>query len=855
MAAVTRRAAILVLVLAGLLGVAVGFPSAHASPSSTLSAAGQEGLAQVATCLRSNPNLVALLVIDESSSLRETDPQNRRAGVLADFVTSLSGTAGQETPGGPRKVEFAVNTFASDSRTLVPWTSLNSQNESDISDELRTVVPGLNTGGATNYEAAIRGARSSIAQGVSEVGGSAPPCKLVAWFTDGVLDLGTNSLADNDASSTRLCATKGVVDALRRDGINLISVMLFDHKVQGASEVMSKGSALLQSTAEGAGGIGKYESQCGKQPIPADYARGAYFDGNVDALAGLFGQVIALGSGGTSVPDLVGTPLTFTIDPGFTSFWITAQAPKGFTLTSPAGDSLSGRPGTPAGAGAGATVAVSWTGTTFTAKVPITAQGLGTWKLARTGMTDGVGVYLFSNYSLEVSPSLLVADEQATIKGRVVDSAGQAVDLSGLSSAKLTVSQVVDGKQVDPVPFVLEPQTGSFTGTFIPQTTSTEVRFDLTLDMVTRSGFALAPLTTSFVQQVKLPGAYPGLSPASLSLGSVLNRGDKASAKLLIAGSPDGPTQVCVRSVGIDTTVPEAGITAGSSPASGCVLVDASGAASIDVAVELGKAVLEGGQVSGHVELSVTNAPTSQLPQTRERTVIVPFNAQVVPVKPLLWVPIVLLFAGLVIPLLILGFLNWWAARLSLGGLMMARVPVRVPLESGGILTRVDGKARLLTHDDLAFTPAPERARSWQPGTERVRARAPLSPFGSLKACVVAPEGSLVVSDRQPNLTASGRLAGIDLCPSMSAYLLIDRQALAEAVPGDFVAGELVAYLVPEVLERDAQHLAEEIMIFGAWSALALQLKGKGVVVAAAPVGGGGNDALPPPESDKRLSL
>jgi len=94
---------------------------------------------------------------------------------------------------------------------------------------------------------------------------------------------------------------------------------------------------------------------------------------------------------------------------------------------------------------------------------------------------------------------------------------------------------------------------------------------------------------------------------------------------------------------------------------------------------------------------------------------------------------------------------------------------------------------------------------------------------------VIAPGSSVVISDRVPTSKDGGRWAGIDLCPSMSAYLLIDRQKLADAIPGEVVAGELVAYLIPEDLERDARHLAEDVSIFGAWGDVALQLKSEGV--------------------------
>ena len=825
MASVRR---VLVAIAASLLfGIALS-PVALAAPAQ-LTPAGAAGLSQIATCLRSNPNLVALLVIDESGSLQDTDPDNRRANILADFVLSLASLAGQETPQGTRSVQFAANTFSIGSQPLVPWTSLTPDNAQKISSQLRQEIPALNQGQGTDYEAAIKGARGSISEGVSQLDSANPPCKLVVWFTDGVLSVGDE--ADNAESAQRLCAADGPVNALRKEQIHLISVLLFDRTTldkfdEPSQQTLKSGIGLLQATAEGAGGSGKYEATCGKVPVPDDFAKGAFFEGNLDALAGQFAQAIALGSGGTGIPDLSGSPVAFEIEPGFTSFWVTALAPDGFALASPAGDSLTGEPGSSGGTVAGAQAEVTWSGDTFTAKIPVTNSGFGQWTVTRPGMSDQIGVYLFSDYRLTVTPVELIAGEEATVTGQVTTAAGEPADLTGFSQAVLSVAQVIDGQKVDPVPFDLDLANGAFSGTFTPETTSTEVRFDLTLDLTTQSGFSLAPLTTTFIQQVKLPGAYPQLSPAALDLGFIQHRSDSSSGVLQIAGSADGPTQVCVQSVNVDSDLPQAQVSVTANPASGCIEIAQSGSATIDLTALLGSAVADGGEVSGLLELSVTNAPTPDLPETRERVVQVPFAVQVLPIGPVLWVPFALTAIGVILPLLVLWFVNWRAARLRLDGLMMARIPVDIPLEAGGMPRRLDGRpGPLLTYEDLSFAPAPARARSWQPGSETLRARAPWNPFGSVQAHVVAPSAYAVVSNQPPNTTKAGGAAGVGLCPSMSAYLLAPSSEIAETEAGGALQGELVAFLIPENLQRDAQHLTTSITSFAGWGDLLFDIK------------------------------
>jgi hypothetical protein len=169
-----------VLVALGMvLGLQLFAAPSTSADDSTLTEAGKEGLQEISTCLRSNPNLVALLVVDESESLESSDPDNARADVLADLVESLGQLVGQPTPQGPRRVEFSVNLFSSGSTQFVPWTTLNEQSTNQIADDLRRSLPSRNQGQATNYEAALTSARSSMAQGVDAIGGSAQPCQIV----------------------------------------------------------------------------------------------------------------------------------------------------------------------------------------------------------------------------------------------------------------------------------------------------------------------------------------------------------------------------------------------------------------------------------------------------------------------------------------------------------------------------------------------------------------------------------------------------------------------------------------------------------------------------------------------------
>ena len=781
MAAVTRWA-VAVLLAVGFAVSPVGV--SQAAPGE-LTADGAVGMEQIATCLRSNPNLAALLVIDESGSLQDTDPDNLRAEILADLVSSLSNLSGQETASGPRQVEFAVNTFAQESRTLLPWTTLTPQNAPDISTSLESQIPALNQGQATDYESALTAAASTMAEGVAKLSAEVAPCQIVIWFTDGVLVIGDDQM--NAASADRLCAPGGPVDALRAAGVHLLSVLLFDRSeldlyVPEDQEKLKRGIPLLQSTAEGSGGSGQYAVECGQQPIPVSYARGAFFEGSIDALASQFAQAIALGSGGTPVTGLSGSPLTLSIDPGITSFRLVGLAPQGFALTDPDGASVSIEPGTTSAPLSGTEISVVWTGPTFTADVPVSTGGTGDWVLERPSMSDAVGLFLFSDLRLEITPVQLVADEPATITGQVVGPDGQPADLSSFSSVDLKVTQIVDEEIVeDPTPFTLDSASGSFSGTFTPLTTSLVVQFDITLDLVTQSGYLLAPLTTTFVRDVKLPGAYPSLSPPELRFAALQNTGEQSTVDIVATGSADGQTKVCVREVNLGPGLPEAEVVVTAGSSSNCVDIAPGATIAIPVTAQLGSAVADGGQVSGEVVLVVENAPTDDLP-ARERPLTIPFTVQVVAVGPVLWVPFVLTVLGILIPLMILYFLNWRAARLDLEGVMMARIPVSIPRGGGGRLSRTDAsESDLITADDVRFVAAPRTSRSWKPGQEELRAQMSWNPFGSVSARVIVPEGSYVVSNQDPMTTSDGRRAGIGLQPNMTAYIIADENQVTQS--------------------------------------------------------------------------
>ena len=279
---------------------------------------------------------------------------------------------------------------------------------------------------------------------------------------------------------------------------------------------------------------------------------------------------------------------------------------------------------------------------------------------------------------------------------------------------------------------------------------------------------------------------------------------------------------MCIGEVKTSADLPNAQVSVDAG--SGCQDLAPGQQVNIPVSATLGSAVADGGQISGGIDIVLISAPTDELP-SQERTVTVGYTMQVLPIGPVLWVPFLLTALGIIIPLLVLYLLNWRAARLDLEGIMMARVPVTIEPVDGASIQRADrSEGPLLSHQDFSFVAAPARPRRWVPLTETIRARVPKSPFGSVRGEVATGGSSLVVSNVAPVRSSDGRKAGLGLNPSMNAYLLVDPTSLTadpelNEVGSGRVRAELVAFLVPEVLSRDAALLSSEIGAYPGWGA------------------------------------
>lgn len=796
-----------VIPLALILSVPGSAAPALAAPvPAQVSDVGLDGLQGLAECLRSSPDLAALLVVDESKSLRDTDPENKRAALLASVVDSLSGLVGQQFGEQTRRVAAEVMFFGEGAEQVPsrPWTILDEDSATDLSNWILAEVPARTEGSATDYRAALAQARSELASGVAQFEPTASPCKVVFFFTDGRNNVGTPE--EDAAALADICEAGGVIDQLRGDQDTLVAVRLVvppqpnapQDPREVAKDVESRED--LQGIAEG-DSPNSARGDCGELREGPNTAGGTYLEGSIDVLAVLFGTALGVGAGGTAVPGLSGSPLEFTVDKGVASFQLVAQAPDGFTLEPPLGDALTNGMGGSATSVAGVEGSIRWAGTAFTLVLPVGADGVGTWTLTRPGRTDDdVSLVLFSGLRITLEDPLLVVDEESQLNGRVVSADGSPVDMTVYSSADIDVTPISASGEGEPIPMQLNPD-GSFTGAFTPTGEGSQVRFLITLNITTASGQELSPVNRPFKFPVRLSDIYPHIDPAQLDFGALGKPGQTSTVTVDLFGSPKGATSVCFPGTSTIETVTEATVTLDGPDE--CIELEAGQSKAVDFRLTLADAVTDGGEVRGEIpfEFHSANSPDAA---SKTKPVPVPLTAQVVAIPPLLWVIPVLLGLAILLPLLILWGIGWWAAKLNLNNLNRAEVAVRMTPNSvgGWTLTRAPSAtgesadtSRLFSardfesmHTDLGMV------RDWRaPSGETLTSRMSRNPFGSPRDLVVVGQGRFVISNGDPSVSSrhAYRQGGIDSRQEAFAYLILS----APVARDEAVEASLVVYV------------------------------------------------------------
>lgn len=841
------RRAVLV-VIASLLAL-VASPAVPAGLAQPVPTAAPSAYDTVSSCLRERGHLLVLALIDESGSLRSTDPDNRRVAALEAALRSFAQFGrGPDSSDAPT-IELQLAGFATDFTEASPWSPLNRDTLSDVERRAESFA-GRNGGRDTDFAAALDGARASFVRKESEViaGGRPAPCRLLLLFTDGQYDIEPRDgpspryardipLRDDkrveEAGRRFLCDPGGIADQLRASETVVVAIALRPDAPPAPDQ------AFLRDIAEGQVSGG---AACGQLRAPPGVLVEA------QGLAGLleaFDTAVTQALGGTRVDSPPDTPVcaptavdarcerTFQVDAALSEFHILVNL---------------GRPGVavdvipPGGAAerlragedrrvvlGGATldvVAASAVDLVVDGALPPTDEGwVGTWTVRfvdETGTNADVvtrsQITVFGGLTAVVDPQpVFRAGESTSFDVRVVDAEGSPrTPAEFVASAQVRATVIAsDGSRTD-LPLTGPAANGSYrTRHDVPaDATDPAVDLELTLDVTTRGGLALRPRVQTYQIPVQPPAGYPLITPTELVLSPILQEG-AASGTVTVTGTPGGTG--CVWFDGLDpVTAPDGAgaVTAAFGPAAtdqaSCVRVEPG--QSVVVTVRATPQSVRSGVVQCGIRVRSTGAD----PAVRATTLPVRFEMEREPVIGVLVGLLVgLLLLGWLLPLVLLWLLNRYLARFGSPGLLRrATKEVRVTADDVEVLD--PGWSHPISRDFTAV-PGPrsdapvEPTRSFGDDDLLFEARVPWVPL-RLPYGRVGSEGRDVFASG--GVERAGRRRGrvtFGLSPTWVFVVdRVERRASYEGEADHVVTGRLYLYVTDGDVETKGHQIWEK---------------------------------------------
>lgn len=735
-------------VLALLVTVGWLVPASTAYGQTTdLSDVGERAFSEIAACVAAADTLLVSVVVDQSGSLRNTDPANQRVGAIDTAVDALTGL--RETAGGDLDVQMNLTVFDGGYEEIVGWGSLTADHPQRLRDAAARELPRRNQGALTDYRAALRGAKASLTARSESQDPSA--CKVVLWFTDGRLDVGP----DTDRARGQLCEPQGIADSVRGSGIAVVALALFT--AEGAGSVSPDDADLLRSVAEGTG-----ESEtCGTTPMPENYAPGAYLHAaDAGALRRVFagaGTLIEGGQAALSVTcpssDCVEGQFRVPLDRGLSGFRLVldgVQDDRPPVLRAPSGEVAELVSGSATLEGGSLSATTRDGLTVVDLNFPSGGSPGGTWVLdtqATPQQISIVDLYYFWGVAVEVrAPQGLTIGETVPLEAVISYANGTPVAPDDYQS--LAAQLRVDGEEIA----LSMGSPGEFLGEYRVPSDGATAAVDITATVravSSPSSVALGPVTTALRLATVLPPAYATLLTTELTMPQIVGSGS-TGASLRFRGSERGETRVCVGDVAV--AGPElAGDIKVSTPED-CLVIPAL------AEVEWPVTLIPEGPADGRVEGTMT-LNMSAVDGADTIGVDVPFGGSMMrPVnEPLRWLLVaVFVLIGLLIPVAIAVLTNHLNGRYRVSP-RTVRAQVPATLTPAGLRPRTGGE--LLTVDDfqgLHFSGS-GRVTSVSGAVTLVR-RMPRWPFRDVQY-EGRSEGEIVLSSVAPYARKGGQQA------------------------------------------------------------------------------------------------
>jgi hypothetical protein len=647
-----------------------------------------------------------MFLIDSSGSLKYaedkkspgSDPEDKRAEIIGSSI-ELFERINQE-----KKLFFALTTFDSTSPGQdkngkkyeeYPWKQANPENVEDAS-EWSEKIKNFDNGQKTDWAAGLRNAQKKLTEAPKAEGGV---CQAIIWFTDGGIDVG-NGPADVVNSIRELCGIapgeKGVprsslINSIRESGIHLIGVFL---KPQVITDKNRGRVSLFKPVVLGQGEVepGEFNQgafNCGEYPIPDSYGQGELIEvNNTDELAERFLKL--------TMQIINGRPIQTQCQSGVTNFNLDAGIKDAVVLL----PSQNWKILTPSGAQVTkGSLPAGWVETTQLDRfsilnIPIKKELVGKWTI-NTGNTQFCAtVFLDAGLKLRIDKQVVLTSGKPNqnITGTIVNSDGSKANLADFSDVNLSVDAIdntAQNRKLATFPLKVNKSASSWDGLINPYTGATSASLLLKLDLTTKSGVKLPTIKSAVDVPLVLPDQLCNLTKTNVLLSDLYTK-TPAKATLEIQGPKQGDCLLSIKSLEIkqdprgrtfaDFASSIVNKNTGSKLGIGDEVLVKQGD-SLELEISLASEIAAKGVSKG---LVILNTRTPDSTQSLDLLANIEFNSKEIPPPP--WLPAVLVFLGILIPLSLLQLNNYFFARFRMRDIRIANVPVKVSISDSKVL-------------------------------------------------------------------------------------------------------------------------------------------------------------------------
>lgn len=824
------------LILPSLL-VAMGFTSISGavSEAAVLTPAADAAFGDVSRCLTSGKDkkLDVFYLIDNSGSLKWTDPDNERKNILESSIEQLGGFSRESI-----QTNVAVSMFATGVEQLLDWTAINSSEEASvISQKVAGFINNDRSGGSTDWEQGLN-------EAYEELDSRGDSCKMLVWFTDGGINPADDFVATFDSLS-RLCRPGineqslgqgefGLISKFRKAGIpifgvmyaNLDATLAYWERKEGPTDAANYVEqekwlmSFMQPLVEGRGQVASVSipgldlvdgtlecAEVNNQGIaPIGQANGAFLNAEDPvALAYQFLKLQAQITGGSSSDASLSG---YRVPPGTAKYTLLIDSGD-WSLTGPEGSGFSA---SPSNLPQNVRVSGSNGANAITVVTAGDASLIGDWDLD----TEGTQVDLFVYSGLTIvldrdKTSKVLSDFDNTLTGRVVRTAEfqeVPIDLLSYENKVFELTYISNGVRVAVAGVTVDLQNrGEFTiEGFDPDGSQEQIELFIKLSL----GNSFADVESQFTLQVQDKNALARPAADTLLLSNLVGPEGVATGEFVIQGPNtsanslfcfEGVERIEDAQTGVEKVQRLSGfqfsidnLPLNEKELCFSVIQDEN----LPLKIEVTNPTQADSSVVAILNIT-SSAPDSVT--AFEAPIRVSFTSeassnQAVAISAI----ILLLILGLLIPMLVLALINFLTTRfLPIEGVVRASFSVLVqPGSAAKIVDSASNSTVAIDSKDFKFVSPQGASRSYETGTGEAKARVPFFPLSSTWYEWQAPLGKRLLSSysaasKSTKGIRSGR--SVEISPNMGENwaLVLSEDQLLKPSSGP-IAGELILY-------------------------------------------------------------